>query len=155
MINLRIQTLILAPQERCFDLARSVDAHNTSAALIHGKAIAGRMSGLSVLGDWTTWSARFFGMRFSLTTAITAFNSPSGFSDTLQAGLLTDFGHIYLFEATGIGQTLMTDDFFFQSPFGFLGSLFDRFLLRPQMQKTMDFRALTLKRIAESEANRA
>ncbi|MGI4789421.1 MAG: SRPBCC family protein [Janthinobacterium lividum] len=151
MVKLCSETLIAAPLERCFDLARSVDVHTVGASPIHGKAIAGRMAGLSTQGDWTTWSARFFSLRFSLTTAITDFNPLCGFSDALRGGLFTEFGHVYHFAAKGVGQTMMTDEFSFQSPFGFLGAFFDSVLLRPRMQATMDFRAVTIKRIAESD----
>ena len=155
MVKLCTRILIFASPERCFNLARSVDVHTISASPIHGKAIAGRTAGLSAGGDWTTWSARFFCMRFSLTTAITNFDPPYSFSDTLRRGLFTDFGHVYRFEMKGIEQTMMTDAFSFQSPFGFLGAFFDTVFLRPRMQKTLDFRALSIKRIAESDEWRA
>ena len=70
MITLYTQTIINAPRERCFDLARSVDVHTLTARSIDGKAVAGRVSGLAEQGEWTTWSARFFGVRFRLTTQI-------------------------------------------------------------------------------------
>jgi ligand-binding SRPBCC domain-containing protein len=151
MISLWTDTVILAPAERCFDLARSVDLHAASASVIQGKALAGRTSGLSALGDRTTWSARFFGMRFSLTTRITAFDRPRSFSDVICAGLFTHFGHVYTFQPTGVGRTLMTDEFSFQSPFGILGAAFDTLILRRRMRTVMDSRARCVKRVAESE----
>ena len=150
MVRLQTETMILAPPERCFDLARSVDLHAASASVIHGKAVAGRTAGLSMLGDRTTWSARFFGMRFSLTTEITAFDQPRSFSDVLCAGLFTHFGHVYTFQPMSAGQTLMTDVFSFQSPFGVLGAVLDAIILRHRMRTVMDFRADYLKHIAES-----
>jgi len=151
MIRLCSKTMILTLPERCFDLARSIEVHSAGASLIDGKAIAGRTAGLSNQGDQTTWSARFFGIRFSLTTEITDFDPPYGFSDILRAGLFTQFGHVYKFETRGLGQTMMTDEFSFESPLGVLGALFDSTVLRSRMQRTMNFRANTIKRIAESE----
>jgi len=150
VVRLQTKIIILAPPERCFDLARSVDLHADSASLIHGKAVAGRAAGLSVLGDRTTWAARFFGMRFSLTTEITAFDRPHGFSDVLCAGLFTHFGHVYTFQPMSAGRTLMTDVFSFQSPFGILGAALDVIVLRRRMRTVMNFRADYIKRIAES-----
>lgn len=151
MITLRTRTVILAPPEHCFELARSVDLHAASASVIHGKAVAGRTAGLARLGDRTTWSALFFGMRFSLTTEITAFDYPHSSSDVLCAGLFSHFGHIYTFHPVSPPQTMMTDEFSFQSPFGFIGTAFDTLVLRRRMRTVMNFRARYIKHVAESE----
>ena len=152
MIELRIETEVLAPCERCFDLARSVDLHVASSHLIAGKAVAHRLSGLSEPGDMTTWSARFFGVRFRLTTAITHFDRPHSFSDVLCAGLFRHFAHVYTFEARGDNRTVMTDNFSFESPFGLLGAAFDALILRRRMLLVASSRALCIKRVAESDA---
>ncbi len=151
MINLHTQVIINAPKERCFDLARSVNVHTLTARTISGKAVAGRVFGLSALGDWTTWSARFFGLRFRLTTEISEFDTPNSFSDTLRSGLFTHFGHVYTFEDIGGGQTRFTDTFSFQSPLGLLGALVDRVVLRGRMKAVDEARAGDIKRLAESE----
>lgn len=150
MITLQTETLMQAPPERCFDLARSVDLHAEGAAGIAGRATAGRTSGLSEMGDRTTWTARFFGLRFALTTEITGFDRPHGFGDTQCAGPFAHFGHVYEFQVRDDGQTVMTDTFSYQSPFGPLGAFFDRVLLRGRMRAVMDARALTIKRAAEA-----
>ena len=152
MTSLHIETEVLAPRERCFDLARSVDLHTDSALIIAGKATAHRIAGLSDLGDKTTWSARFFGVRFNLTTAITQFDRPNRFSDIMYEGLFNHFGHVYTFEARGEDRTFVTDAFSFESPFDVLGTAFDSFILRRRMQAVASFRALYIKRIAESDA---
>ena len=149
MITLRTETAIQAPPERCFDLARSVDLHAAGAAGIAGLARKGRTSGFSGPGDRTTWTARFFGLRFALTTEITSFDRPHGFADTQCAGPFAHFGHVYRFQARDDGQIVMTDTFSFQSPFGPLGAFFDRVLLRDRMQAVMEARAQTIKREAE------
>ncbi len=151
MITLRTEILIFAPQQRCFDLARSVEMHVLGAKSIKGKAVAGRTAGLSEWHDQTTWSARFLGMRFALTTEITEFDAPHHFADVLYRGLLAHFGHQYTFQPIGAAQTLMTDEFSFESPLGVLGRLLDQVILRPRMQAAADARILTLKRVAESE----
>ena len=151
MIRLHTQILIRAPASRCFDLARSVGLHQDAAGPIDGRAIAGRVSGLSGLGDCTTWSARFFGLRFSLSTRITEFEPPHRFSDVLCQGLFAHFGHDYAFREHGLGQTLMTDDFFFQSPLGLLGAAFDTIMLKRKMREVAQWRARCIRRVAESD----
>lgn len=150
MTRLKTETEILAPADCCFDLARSVDLHADSSRLIRGRAVAGHVRGLAGDGDWTTWSARFFGLRFRLTTRITDFDRPHGFSDVLSAGLFRRFGHRYTFQPLGSARTLMTDEFWFESPFGPLGAALDRFVLRRPMRATLDARAVFLKRVAET-----
>ena len=151
MISLRTETIIMAPVERCFDLARSVDLHVASSRPIQGKAVAGRTTGLAGPEDCTTWSARFFGVRFSLSTQITNFDRPHRFSDVLRAGLFRHFGHNYIFQSLDAARTLMTDDFFFESPLGVFGAIFDRLVLRRRMWTVEDFRVRYIKRVAESE----
>lgn len=151
MMVLRIEAIIYAPAERCFDLARSVDAHEASATLIHGKAVGGKRDGLATTGDETTWAARFFGLRFRLTTRIEEYNRPHRFTDVMRRGLFRHFGHVYTFQTLGPHKTRLTDEFSFESPYGPLGAVFDRIVLRPQMQKVADGRVQFLKRVAESE----
>lgn len=72
--NLIIRSnLINAPVERCFDLTRSIEFHEKKSSLIGAKAIGGKTSGLAEEGDEIIWSARFFGLRFSMTTHISEF----------------------------------------------------------------------------------
>ena len=152
---MQTEVLIAAPAERCFDLARSIDAHAASATLIHGKAIGGKQTGLAEAGDETVWSAEFFRVRFRLTTRIGEgdYNRPHCFTDVMCARLFRHFGHVYKVEALGPDQTRLIDTFSFESPFGPLGSLFDQVVLRPQMRLVADARVQFLKRIAESDGN--
>lgn len=152
MIRIRTETEIFAPGERCFDCARSIELHAASSRVIGGRAVAHRTAGLATLGDKTTWSARFFGMRFALTTQITEFERPHRFSDTLCLGLFAHFGHVYTFQSLGPMRTVMTDEFYFQSRFGILGTVFDTFVLSRRMRVVASFRVRYLKRIAESGA---
>ena len=151
MICLRQHALVFAPPELCFDLARSVDLHEASSRLIEGRAVAGRTSGLSALHDSTTWSARFFGLRFRLTTQITRFERPHCFHDTMREGLLAHFGHRYAFGLVNTRQTLVTDEFFFESPGEVVGAAFDSLVLKGRMQAVAHARMAYIKRIAESQ----
>jgi len=64
---IELSTLISAPRERVFDLARSIDGHQDSTEGTHERAIAGRTSGLIGLDDEVTWEARHLGLRQWLT----------------------------------------------------------------------------------------
>lgn len=140
----------MAPIDRCFDLARSVDLHAETSYLISGKAVAGRIKGLSDHNDVTKWSAKFFGIRFYLTTSILDFCKPEYFTDVMISGLFRHFGHRYKFETDSDGYCTMIDELSFESPFGAVGSIFDKHVLKTRMHKLLLSRSEQIKDVAES-----
>jgi ribosome-associated toxin RatA of RatAB toxin-antitoxin module len=153
--QIRLQLLqhiiIHAPIARVFDLVRSVDAHTATSSTIGGRAVAGKTTGLAEVNDVTTYSARFFGLRFSLATRVTAINSPHRIIETLERGLFQTFGHEYTLRPLEPDAVDLTDAFSFRSPFGFIGTLFDALILKPTMTRAMTARLEGLKRIAEGD----
>jgi ligand-binding SRPBCC domain-containing protein len=142
---------VAAPAARCFDLARSVDAHVRSTAATHEQAVAGRRSGLLVLGDEVTWSARHFGIRQELTSRITAFESPSHFRDSMLRGAFARFDHDHFFTPTD-GGTVLRDVFDYRAPLGPLGWIAERLFLSTYMKRFLLARLRELKALAESDA---
>jgi hypothetical protein len=55
-----VASLIRAPVERVFDLARSVELHVASTAQTGERAVGGVTTGLLGPGDEVTWRARHF-----------------------------------------------------------------------------------------------
>ncbi len=137
---------INAPIERCFDLVCSIRAHEATSS-IDGRAVAGKTSGLSDLNDVTTWSARFFGLRFKLATRVTSFNPPFSLTENLERGLLLEFGHVYSLRMLESGLVELEDRFTFRS---LLGAWFDALVLKPIMNRTMSARLDGLKELAET-----
>ena len=74
MARVELVTAVAAPRGRCFDLARSVDAHVHSTRGTGERAIAGRLNGLLTLHEEVTWRARHLGFSLTLTSRITAFD---------------------------------------------------------------------------------
>jgi len=60
MTVVEVVTHVNAPRTRCFDLARSVDAHMQSASTTSETVVAGRTSGMLALNEDVTWQARHF-----------------------------------------------------------------------------------------------
>lgn len=143
-------TLIAAPIERVFDLARSIDLHTDSASKTNERAVAGVTTGLIGLGQEVTWQGRHFGMLQSLTVKITAFNRPSFFADQMIKGAFRRFEHRHHFAETD-GATRMLDELDFQSPFGPIGSLTDRLILNQYMRSFLIERNRILKQVAEGD----
>ena len=147
---IRLTTIINAPIERCFDLARSIDLHQHTSARTKEKAIAGVTKGLINKSETVTWKARHFGILQTLTSEITQMENPDSFEDCMVYGAFKSIKHLHAFEQNG-GQTIMKDIFEFESPLGFLGKLFNKIVLTNYMKRFLLERNHEIKRIAECE----
>ena len=143
-----IKTLIKADIQICFDLSRNIDFHAASLEYSNEKAIAGKTSDLIELDEWVTWEAKHFGIKQQLTSKITEFDSPNYFVDEMVSGAFKSFKHEHIFHCKG-HETLMTDKFEFQSPFGILGKLANILFLRFYMTNLLVTRNAFLKNKAE------
>jgi len=146
---IQVSTLIRAPRERAFDLARSIDAHQDSTGGTEERAVAGVTYGLIGMGDEVTWEARHFGVRQRLTVRVTAFDRPSHFQDIMISGAFERMIHDHEFAEHPAG-TLMHDRFEFDSPLGILGRMADCLFLTSYMRRFLVQRNEVLKRLAES-----
>lgn len=136
-------TVIRAPLERCFDLARSVEVH--LAGNVHwgepAVAVAGVSSGLLAHHHRVTWRARHFAFRHRLTSEITAFDRPAYFQDRMVHGIFRYMRHDHYFRAVSPTETQMRDVFAFGAPVPFLAGY---------MRKLLEERNAAIKSIAES-----
>lgn len=146
---IRIETLIHAPPEACFDLARDVEAHIASAARTKERAVGGVTTGLLDLGDEVTWEATHFGIRQQLTSRITRFDRPRMFTDEMVRGTLGGFEHLHEFSPESAG-TRMVDVFTYRAPLGLLGRLADVLFLERYMRDFLTERARRLKETLET-----
>lgn len=150
MSRIVIETLISAPVERCFDLARDLDLHVRSMAHTNEVAVGGRTSGLIELDEEVTWRARHFGVTQHFTSRITAFDRPRYFQDAMQRGAFRSFVHDHYFVAVGT-QTKMTDTLDFSAPLGFLGRIAEALVLRRYLERLLADRAAVIKEAAENQ----
>ena len=140
-----------APAVRCFDLTRSVDLHVDSSPDIAARAVGGRRTGLSQDGDSTVWSARFFGLRFRMTTRVENFSPPTHFDDRLTRGLLRRFAHTYRCDPLPDGTCTLSDHLTVEAPFGPLGRLIERFYLHHRLHALVRHRLRAIKTVAEDD----
>jgi ligand-binding SRPBCC domain-containing protein len=150
MIELHEITVLQAPVERCFDLARSIEVHLLGNTHWGEQATAGTRSGLIGMGEQVTWRARHFGVRQELTSAITAFDPPAYFQDTMVRGAFQTMQHDHYFRALEDERTEMRDDFRFSAPLGAVGWVAERVVLRGYMRKLLVERNAIIKQVAES-----
>lgn len=120
--------------EQLFDLARSVDVHVDSQKGSGERAVAGVTSGLIGAGQEVTWQARHFGIPLTMTSRVTGFDFPHSFTDEQVKGPFKSFRHVHEFETTA-GGSVMTDRVEFTAPFGLLGRVVEKLVLRPYLQR--------------------
>ena len=149
MTKIELCTEINAPIENCFDLARNIDVHQLSTSKTNERAIAGRLSGLCELNDEITWEAKHFGIKQKLTVRIIQLDFPFIFEDVMLKGAFKSMKHIHEFEFNN-GSTIMKDNFQYEVPFGFIGRLFDKFVLKTYMTNFLIERNRILKNSAEN-----
>lgn len=151
MTEIHLETVIDAPLQRCFDLARSIDFHIASAQHTQEKAIAGKTNGLIELGESVTWQARHFGILQQLQVHIVAMSPPFYFRDDMLAGAFKSMQHHHYFHTLPTGKTQMIDIFRYETPFGFIGKLFDAVILKRYMTNFLCLRNAKLKKEAEQD----
>jgi len=145
---IELSTLINAPIERCFDLARSIDLHMESTKQTGEQAIAGRTSGLIELGETVTWRAKHFGVWQTLSSKIPQLDYPNSFTDEMVSGAFKRFKHQHLFCSVD-GKTMMKDIFDFESPYGILGKMANVLFLKRYMENLLTRRNQVIKEAAE------
>jgi ligand-binding SRPBCC domain-containing protein len=154
MGRIHLETLIAAPPEVCFDTARDIDVHMAANVRSGERAVAGVTSGKIGMGETVTWAAKHFGVRFHLTSRITAFDPPRSFVDDQVSGPFKRWHHQHHLEPRGT-STLLIDEVSFSSPFGPIGWLVDRIYLESYMTRTLRHHADHIRQAAEERAKSA
>lgn len=138
-------TTISAPRERVFTMALDVDFHRESFAETGEQIVGGISSGSMALGDTVTWRAKHFGIWWTMTSTISEYQEPSLFVDEQVSGPFKAFRHEHSFESLPSGQTQMVDVVEFEAPFGPLGIIAERLVLRRHLEALIDLRNEQLK----------
>lgn len=143
-------TTIAAPPRRVFDVSLEVETHLASMADSNERVIGGLTSGRMTLGDTVTWQARHFGLRWRLTSRITACDPPSYFVDEQVTGPFRRWRHAHHFEPDPNGATVMRDVVDFAAPLGPLGATAELTLLNWYMPRLIRVRNDHVKTAAEA-----
>ena len=83
-----------------------------------------------------------------LTSKITEFDSPHYFVDEMVSGAFKSFKHEHIFTVAG-NQTIMTDKFDFQSPYGIFGKIANVLVVKRYLTNLLRTRNSFLKQKAE------
>ncbi|MEU4406338.1 SRPBCC family protein [Streptosporangium sp. NPDC023963] len=145
-----IVTHVMAPPERVFDISLDVDVHAASMVGSSEKAVGGVTTGSLKLGDTVTWRARHFGIRWRMTSTISAYDRPGHFADEQVSGPFKRWYHAHHFQSCGHGGTVMSDVIEFAAPLGPLGRIAEILALRHYMPKLIRVRNQHIKQVAEA-----
>ena len=149
MPKIILETFINAPAEVCFDLMRDIRVHTQTTSQTNEKAVAGVTDGKIGLGQTVTFEGTHFGMRQRLTVKVTEVDRPRLFVDEMIEGRFKAFKHIHEFTPEN-GGTLMRDTLEWTAPFGILGRIVDKVLLKRHFLALVGKRNRKLKEIAEA-----
>lgn len=147
---IHLTTFIAAPVERVFDLSRSVSLHRMSMQEHGETVVAGVSAGLMNLEDTVTWQARHLGKKRLLSMKITDLKAPDRFTDEMLKGDFREIRHEHHFKVVENG-TLMIDLFHFETPYGAIGRMVNRFYLTSYMRRLLEKRNEVLKTYAETD----
>ena len=144
MPTINLSTHIKAPQQRVFDLSRSITLHTVSMQHTSERAVAGKTSGLIELNETVTWEAKHLFKKQYLKTVITAMSPYTMFIDEMVEGDFKKMKHGHFFSSIEEG-TIMKDVFYFESPFGLLGKLINELFLFRYMKNLLEERNAVIK----------
>lgn len=150
MTRIELNTIIKGSIERVFDLSRSIDFHMESASQTQEKAKAGVTSGLIGLNQTVSWRGKHFGFWLEHTSKIVVLEAPFRFVDLMIKGHFTYFVHKHEFAEKG-NTVLMKDELLYKVPYGVMGKLFDRLLLKRHLTKFLKHRNCQIKVAIENE----
>ncbi|MDI6098765.1 SRPBCC family protein [Actinoplanes sp. NEAU-A12] len=146
---IEVVSVINAATGTVFDLERDVDVHAESLAGSRETATTTTGRRQLTLGDEVTFRARHFGLRWRMTSRISAYNRPHHFVDEQTRGPFRALRHEHHFEDLGDGRTRMTDRMTIRAPFGPVGAVTTRIVLAPYLKRLLTKRAVHIKRLAE------
>ena len=150
MTKIHLTTFIAAPIDRVFNLSCSIDLHKISTAHTNEEAIAGTTTGLIKLNETVTWQAKHLFKKRKFTSKITEMESPFSFTDEMMQGDFSSFKHTHYFKVVNNG-TIVIDIIFFESPFGFIGKLFNGIYLKKYLVGLLTKQNNTIKDFSETD----
>src|SRR5215213_9625740 len=133
MSYIQLTTFIAAPQQRVFDLSRSVDLHKHSMSKYEEKIVKGTMTGLMNLNDEVMWKAKHLFKERVLRVRMAELKSPHYFKDEMIDGDLRMMKHEHHFKPIENG-TIMIDQFHYGLKHGFFGKVLNGVYLEKYMK---------------------
>jgi ligand-binding SRPBCC domain-containing protein len=150
MPSIHLTTFVEAPAQRVFDLSRSIDLHKQAMNKYNEAAVAGTRFGLIEKDETVTWRAKHFFKNRLLKVKVTEMKPYESFTDEKVEGDFKAMKHVHHFKPCDNG-TIMIDLFEFESPYGFIGKIFNSLVLSKYMARLLEQRNKMIKEFAETD----
>jgi len=148
MITIKIETPIHSSTDICFDLACDLDLHSKTVWKWTNETVLG-IGGKINKGDTVTFRATHFFIRQDFTSKIIEYKRPTRLVDQMTKGAFKSFTHIHEFTEAERG-IIMTDTLYLEAPFGIIGKIVERVILKYYMKKFILYRSRQIRKIAEA-----
>ena len=154
MPTIHLTSFVSAPQDIVFDLHRNIGLHKVSMEHFKEEVVGGIRSGLINKDETVTWKGRhLFKTRF-FTSKITEMKPFETFTDKMIKGDFKFFEHQHFFKPVDNG-TIVIDIINYKTPYGWVGTLVNKFYLNSYLEKLIDHRNKVIKQYAETDKWRA
>lgn len=143
-------SVIHAPMDRVFDLARSVGLHKAVMRKYRDGKVEGGTNGFMEVGDVVRWSRHYLGRDRTVEVKIRSMDSPKAFGSILVRGSFASLRHEHFFKPIQNG-TLLIDLLEYTPAFGVIGRWMDRRFFQPMLRKHLEKKNQVIKQYAESD----
>ena len=154
MPTLHLTSFIAAPQDIVFDLNRNVSLHKISMEKFKEEPVSGISSGLINKEETVTWKRKHLMKTRFFTSKIIDMKPYETFTDQMVKGDFKSFEHQHFFKPIDNG-TIVIDIIKYETPYGWVGKLVNKFYLHSYLQKLISHRNEVIKQYAETEKWRA
>ena len=150
MPTIHLTSFIAAPQDRVFDLNRSISLHKISMEKFGEQAVSGTTSGLINKEDTVTWKGKHLGKTRFFTSKIIEMKPFETFTDKMIKGDFKSFEHQHFFKPA-VNGTIVIDIITYETPYGWVGKLVNKFYLNSYLEKIISHRNEVIKQYAETD----
>lgn len=154
MPTIHLTSFIAAPQDIVFDLNRNISLHKISMEQFGEQAISGVTSGLINKDDTVTWKGKHLYKTRFFTSRIIEMKPYESFTDKMVKGDFKSFEHQHFFKPA-VNGTIVIDIIKYETPYGLIGKLVNKFHLNSYLEKLISQRNKVIKQYAESDKWRA
>jgi hypothetical protein len=150
MPTIHLTSFIAAPQDIVFDLNRNISLHKISMEQFGEQAISGVTSGLINKDDTVTWKGKHLYKTRFFTSRIIEMKPYESFTDKMVKGDFKSFEHQHFFKPA-VNGTIVIDIIKYETPYGLIGKLVNKFHLNSYLEKLISHRNKVIKQYAETD----
>lgn len=154
MPDIHLTTVIHAPKQRVFDLARCVSLHKRHFDTHKIIPSTGKTSGLLEMRDYTMWNGKLGNKKRQFILDIVDMDKSDFYRDEMRKDFFDAFTHDHFFKEIDNG-TIMIDQISFHLPHGFLGNMVNKSCAEKYITTYLTERNELIKEYAEGNNWRA